>query len=145
MNTNLMFQPLQKYAVFQGRASRTEYWLWFLFMVAVAFVFYILEVLTGGRPHMDPATFRMVMPTGLGMGIYVLQIVFNLAVLIPGLAVAVRRLHDTNRSGWWILIGLIPLIGAVVLLIFFLIDSTPGTNRFGPNPKGAGDATETFA
>jgi uncharacterized membrane protein YhaH (DUF805 family) len=59
-----------------------------------------------------------------------------LALLVPSLAVTFRRLHDTNRRGWWILIGLIPLIGAVVLFIFYLLDGTPGPNRFGPDPKG---------
>jgi len=58
-----------------------------------------------------------------------------LAVLIPGLAVAIRRLHDTNRSGWWFLIVLVPLIGAIVLLVFLLQDSQPSENQYGPNPK----------
>src|SRR5215204_5898732 len=58
-------------------------------------------------------------------------------VLIPTLAVTVRRLHDIDRSGWWILIGLVPLIGVIVLLVFALLDGTPGDNRYGPNPKGA--------
>lgn len=144
MNTNLMFQPLRKYADFQGRASRSEFWLWFLFLLAVGLVFYIIEALTGGMPHMDPVTFRMVMPTGLAMGTYGLQWLWGLAMLIPNLAVSVRRLHDTNRSGWWLLIMLIPLIGAVVLLIFYVMDGTPGPNRFGPNPKETATA-DTFA
>ena len=61
---------------------------------------------------------------------------YTLAVLIPSLAVAARRLHDTDRSGWWQLIALIPLIGFIILLVFFCLDSKPGENRFGPNPKG---------
>lgn len=69
--------------------------------------------------------------TGILFGLY------QLAVLVPSLAVAARRLHDTDRSGWWLLVGLVPLIGFVVLLIFFCCDSQPGENRFGPNPKGA--------
>lgn len=63
---------------------------------------------------------------------------YSLAVFIPNLAVAVRRLHDSNRSGWWILIGLVPFIGAIWLLVLYLIDGTPGPNRFGPDPKGRG-------
>jgi uncharacterized membrane protein YhaH (DUF805 family) len=62
--------------------------------------------------------------------------IYSLAVLIPSLAVTVRRLHDIDRSGWWILIGLVPLIGVIVLLVFALLDGTPGDNRYGSNPKG---------
>ena len=62
--------------------------------------------------------------------------VYSLAVLIPSLAVSARRLHDTDRSGWWMLINLIPLIGFIVYLVFVCGDSKPGANRFGPNPKG---------
>jgi uncharacterized membrane protein YhaH (DUF805 family) len=63
--------------------------------------------------------------------------VYSLAVLIPSLAVTVRKLHDIDRTGWWILIGLVPLIGTIVLLVFALLDGTPGDNRYGPNPKEA--------
>jgi uncharacterized membrane protein YhaH (DUF805 family) len=63
--------------------------------------------------------------------------IYGLAVLIPTLAVSVRRLHDIDRSGWWILIGLVPLLGVIVLLVFALLEGTPGDNRYGPNPKGA--------
>lgn len=70
----------------------------------------------------------------------VLQSLYALAVLIPSLAVGVRRLHDTGRNGWWLLIGLIPLIGAIVLLVFFFQDSQPGNNEYGPSPKAAGAA-----
>ncbi len=76
-------------------------------------------------------TFSSSSNIGLLSGIY------SLAVIIPTLALSVRRLHDTDRSGWWILIGLVPLIGSIVLLVFYVMDSTPGQNRFGPNPKGA--------
>ena len=62
--------------------------------------------------------------------------IYSLAVLIPGLAVSARRLHDTDRSGWWILINLIPVIGWIIYLVFLCSDSKPGENRFGPNPKG---------
>ena len=71
-----------------------------------------------------------VLGTGALSGLY------NLAVIIPSLAVGARRLHDTDRSGWWQLIAFIPLIGAIILLVFFCLDSKPGENRFGANPKG---------
>jgi uncharacterized membrane protein YhaH (DUF805 family) len=69
--------------------------------------------------------------TGAGL----LSTIFSLVVLIPSIAVSVRRLHDIDRTGWWVIIGLVPLIGWIVLLFFHVQDSTPGTNRYGPNPK----------
>lgn len=89
--------------------------MFFLFNIIISFVLGFIEGLAG-------------LPGALS-GLY------SLAVLIPGIAVSVRRLHDTNRSGWWLLIGLVPFIGAIVLLIFMLQDGQPGDNRYGPNPK----------
>lgn len=110
------------YFNFQGRARRSEYWFFYLFAVIVSVVALILIVSTG--------------ETGAGIFGRVYG-VFILGALIPQLAVAVRRLHDTDRSGWWLLIGLIPLVGFIVLLIFMVGDSKPGANKYGPNPKGA--------
>jgi len=117
MNMEWYLQVLKKYAVFSGRAHRTEYWMFVLINLIISFVLYLVEAFAGG-------------PGVLG-GLY------SLAVLIPSLAVAARRLHDTNRSGWWLLIGLIPVIGAIVLLVFMVQDSQPGENQYGPNPKAA--------
>jgi len=64
-------------------------------------------------------------------------VIFALGALVPGLAVLWRRLHDTGRSGWWVLIGLVPLVGVIVLIVFLATDGTPGDNRYGPNPKAA--------
>lgn len=108
---------LKKYAVFDGRARRTEYWMFVLFNIIISFVLGFVEGLVGG-------------PGVIGM-------IYGLAVLIPGIAVSVRRLHDTSRSGWWLLISLVPLVGAIVLLVFMASDSTPGDNQFGSNPKTA--------
>ena len=116
-------EALKKYAVFSGRSRRMEYWFFVLFNLIVAFVLALIDMLIG--------TFSAVQNIGLLSGIY------SLAVLIPTLAVTVRRLHDIDRSGWWILINLIPLVGAIVLLVFSLLPGTPGSNRFGPDPKGA--------
>jgi uncharacterized membrane protein YhaH (DUF805 family) len=69
------------------------------------------------------------------IGINVFGAIYSLAVLIPSLAVSVRRLHDTNRTGWWVLIGLIPLVGTIILIVFLATDSQPGENQYGPNPK----------
>ncbi|WP_319462380.1 DUF805 domain-containing protein [Micromonospora sp. RTP1Z1] len=114
---------LTQYVGFTGRARRSEYWWFALFTVLVGLAAAILDGVLG---------------TTLGSGrgsTGVIGIIVNLALLLPTLAVAMRRLHDTDRSGWWLLIGLVPIVGAIVLLVFFVLDSTPGTNRFGANPK----------
>lgn len=118
---NWFLMALKKYAVFSGRAQRAEYWYYVLFYLIINLVLGYID--------------RLMNPTIPQDGAGVLTGVFVLATLIPSLAVGARRLHDTNRSGWWLLISLIPLIGAVVLLIFTVQDGTPGDNRFGPNPK----------
>lgn len=118
---NWYFEVLKKYAVFSGRARRKEYWYFVLFNIIVSIILGIIDLGTG--------TYSIEDGIGLLSGIYAL------AVLIPAIAVAVRRLHDTDRSGWWLLIALIPLIGAIVLLVFMVQDSNPGQNQFGPNPK----------
>jgi uncharacterized membrane protein YhaH (DUF805 family) len=107
-----------KYATFDGRASRSEYW-WFVLAT------FIISIVLG---IIDGFVF--------GQKLDILQTLFSLAVLVPCIAIAVRRLHDIGKSGWWILIGLIPLIGWIIALIFAVTDSNPGTNAYGPNPKG---------
>ena len=107
---------LQKYAVFSGRAQRKEYWMFLLFNCIISIAIGFVEGLVGS-------------PGFIG-GLY------SLAILIPSIAVSIRRLHDIDRTGWWLLIGLIPLIGAIVLIIFAVQDSQPGDNQYGENPKG---------
>ena len=114
-------EVLKKYAVFDGRARRKEYWMFFLINILVSVVLIAIDNLIG--------TFSLQTGAGLLQGLY------SLAVLLPSLAVTVRRLHDTGRTGWWILIGLVPVIGGIVLLIFMVLDSEPGANEYGPNPK----------
>ncbi|MCY4429116.1 MAG: DUF805 domain-containing protein [Rhodospirillales bacterium] len=117
---------LKKYAVFEGRARRKEYWFFVLFYVIFALGLGLVEVFLGPEIYLDEAeTF------GLLSGLY------GLGMLVPSISVTVRRLHDSGRSGWWVLIGLIPLIGAIVLLVFMVLESQEGDNRFGPNPKEA--------
>lgn len=115
-------EALRKYAVFEGRSRRREYW-WF------ALVNFLIAMALGG---LDMALGTYSVESGVGL----FSCLFALAVLVPGIAVTVRRLHDTDRSGWWVLIGFIPLVGAIVLIVFALLDSQPGANRYGPNPKG---------
>jgi uncharacterized membrane protein YhaH (DUF805 family) len=112
---NWYIEVLKKYAVFSGRARRTEYWMFVLFNFLIGFALGFIEGFFGG-------------PGIIGM-------LYSLAVLIPGIAVGVRRLHDTNRSGWWLLIALIPLIGLIVLIVFFASDSQVEENKYGANPK----------
>ena len=114
---NWYLEVLKKYAVFNGRARRKEYWMFALFNFIIVFVLGFVEGLAGG-------------PGVVGM-------VYSLAVLIPGIAVSIRRLHDTDRSGWWLLIGLIPIIGAIVLIVFMVQDSKSEENQYGSNPKVA--------
>ncbi|MDY0191692.1 MAG: DUF805 domain-containing protein [Desulfuromonas sp.] len=113
---NWYIAVLKNYAGFSGRARRTEYWMFFLISFIVSVLLGAVEGVLG-----SPG---------------ILSSLYSLAVLIPGLAVSVRRLHDTNRSGWWLLIGLIPIIGAIVLIIFMVQDSNMSANQYGPNPKG---------
>jgi uncharacterized membrane protein YhaH (DUF805 family) len=117
------FEVLKKYAVFSGRARRKEYWYFCLFNILACILLIVIDHLIG--------TFSL--RTGIGL----LEGLYSLAVLLPAIGVTVRRLHDRNRSGWWIFVGLVPLIGAIVLLVFMVQDSQPGENQYGPNPKAA--------
>jgi uncharacterized membrane protein YhaH (DUF805 family) len=106
---------LERYAQFEGRSGRAEFWWYFLAGVIISIVFNILIAITSF--------------------FWVIYVIYGLAVLIPGLAVAIRRLHDTDKSGWWLLIGLVPLVGIIVLIVFWATEGTPGPNQFGaPDP-----------
>ena len=117
---------LQKYVGFSGRARRSEYWWFALFGLIVSIVAGILDGALGTMSD-----------TNVG----VIGGIASLALLLPGIAVAIRRLHDTSRSGWWILIGLIPIVGWIILIVFYVQDSHPD-NKYGPSPKVAGAARE---
>jgi uncharacterized membrane protein YhaH (DUF805 family) len=108
---------LTLYATFGGRARRSEFWFFWLFNLLAHMVAGILDlaIFSAGSP---------------------LNAIVSLLLLIPGLSVSVRRLHDGGRSGWWLLIGLVPLVGIVVLLIWYATRGEEGTNRFGPDPLG---------
>ncbi|MCX7097933.1 MAG: DUF805 domain-containing protein [Methylococcales bacterium] len=119
---NWYLEPFKKYADFSGRARRKEYWLFNLFNLIITVALAFLDMFTG--------TFNEETGVGLLSGIY------TVGVLIPGLAVSIRRLHDTGHSGWWILVNLVPLLGALVFIYFMVLDSKPGSNEYGPSPKG---------
>jgi uncharacterized membrane protein YhaH (DUF805 family) len=115
--------PLRKYADIHGRARRSEYWWFVLFIMVVGFAVGLIEGVLG-------LAGSVVGPYGF------LTLLFYLAIILPSITVGVRRLHDTGRSGWWLLIGLVPVIGGIVLLVFYVLDSDRGDNAYGPDPKG---------
>lgn len=109
---------LGKYAVFSGRAARPELWWWALAVFLAGLVLNVVDYLLFGSKSQP------------------LSSLFSLLVLLPNLAVGARRLHDVDRSAWWLLIGLVPLVGVIVLLVFFVQDGSVGPNRYGPDPRG---------
>jgi uncharacterized membrane protein YhaH (DUF805 family) len=120
---------LRDYAVFRGRARRREFWYFALMNFLVVFVgslvAKLLEVVTGTSEQGPVAIFFAL-----------LYVLYGLAVLLPSIGVSVRRLHDSGKSGWWLLLNFVPFVGAIVLLVFYVLDSDPGENKYGPNPKG---------
>ena len=120
---NYYLKVLKQYADFNGRARRKEYWIYNLINSIIGGLLFFLDYMLGTTID------------GLDLG--VLYLVYALFVFIPGLAVAVRRLHDVGKSGWMLLIALIPLIGAIWLLVLYLTNSNPGENKYGLNPKEA--------
>ncbi len=109
-------EALRKYADFAGRSRRKEYWMFLLMNLIISLVLGVVAGMIG---------FRWI------------GYLYTVFVFIPSIAVGVRRLHDTGRSGWWLLIGLIPIIGVLILIYFFILDSASGDNEYGPNPKSA--------
>ncbi|MBL1143184.1 MAG: DUF805 domain-containing protein [Proteobacteria bacterium] len=106
----------KKYADFSGRATRTQYWMFILIYMIIYIVLAVIDAFVLGMPALSG--------------------VLSLVAIIPSLSIAARRLHDTGRSGWWLLISLLPLIGIIVLLVFLVMDSD-GDNNYGANPKAA--------
>lgn len=118
MKPQIYLDVLKKYTVFNGRASRTEYWTFFLFNVLISLVLGTLDGIIGSEMQ-------------------VLSNIYSLAVLIPGLAVAVRRLHDTGHSAWWLLINLIPIAGWIWFIVLLATKSDEATNKYGAKPVDA--------
>ena len=134
----------RNYANFQGRAARSEYWFFALFVFIVAGILTALLFAT-----MD---FNTAQISGLGYVVIALLVVFYLAILIPSIAVAVRRLHDRNMSGWWylgfIVLSAIPFVGviaSIAMLLIFCLKGTDGDNRFGPDPLRPSARADIFA
>jgi len=118
--------PLKRYAEFTGRSRRKEYWMFTLLAIGIYIVASILDRIAGMN--------------GMIAGRYgPIMALVALGLLVPSIAVSIRRLHDSDRSGWWLLLGLVPMVGEIIVLVFMVLKGTPGTNRFGADPK-AGEA-----
>lgn len=124
--TQAVSSVLGQYAGFRGRARRAEFWWWNLFTLLVGVAVAVAELALGIGDETGGPVSTLV----------------AIALLVPNLTVCVRRLHDSSRSGWWLLVALVPLVGLVVLLVFFLAPSTPGENRHGPDPTQPAEAPE---
>jgi uncharacterized membrane protein YhaH (DUF805 family) len=109
---------------FNGRARRKEYWFFFLFVVVIAFLLGLLDSVVG--------TYSTEAELGLLGGLFIL------AILIQSIAVGVRRLHDTGKSGWWLLINFVPFVGPIIVLVLMVLAGEQGKNQYGPDPKQAG-------
>ena len=114
------FEALKKYAVFKGRARRKEYWMFFLFNIIIGSGFCLIEGIAGIATKSDQGMLTML---------------YILSVILPAIAAGAGRLHDIGRSGWWLLISVVPIIGGIILLVYMVQDSQPCENRFGPNKK----------
>lgn len=130
-----MLMPLRRYADFSGRSRRKEYWMFVLFTLLLYAVIGILVAVIGGASGAFGPNAGPDIPV-FGWVVLAIIMILVLGLLVPTLAVIVRRLHDQDKSGWFILIQLIPYIGGIILLIFMFIEGTKGENRFGPDPKG---------
>jgi uncharacterized membrane protein YhaH (DUF805 family) len=120
---NAYFDAMRRYFDFKGRSTRGQFWLFTLAFVIMALVAWVLDSSLLGSSPEEPGFFRPAL---------------YLTHFVPSLAVNVRRLHDTDRSGWWVLVGIIPIFGQVMMIIWLCAGSTPGANRFGDQPSAAG-------
>ena len=112
----------KKYVCFSGRARRKEYWMFTLFNFIAALIVGFIGGFLSSATEVSAFAF--------------LGTIYNLAVILPAMGVLIRRFHDIGKSGWWWLIGLVPFVGWIVILVFCCLDSQPGGNQYGPNPKG---------
>jgi uncharacterized membrane protein YhaH (DUF805 family) len=133
-----MLEPLRRYADFNGRSRRMEYWMYTLLYVGVFLVLFILMM--AGLPWDEMGQDRAVQsdPGPIFWFGFVLMMVWAIANFLPSLAVTVRRLHDQDKTGWFYFISFIPYVGPLVLLVFMFLDGTPGPNQYGDDPKGGG-------
>lgn len=128
-----MLMPYRRYADFSGRSQRKEYWMFALFQFIVAMVL-VAVMFAGGFGSVNEMTGQAEPGALFYIGIGLL-VIFGLGSIIPSLAVGVRRFHDQDKSGWFLLLQLIPYVGGLIVLVFMCLDGTRGPNRFGPDPK----------
>ncbi|WP_370295061.1 DUF805 domain-containing protein [Rossellomorea marisflavi] len=126
-------KSLKQYADFRGRARRQEYWMFSLFSIIFGLALYFVILIS-----------LIIDSMGLGILGFLLFGIYYLAIFVPSLAVTVRRLHDTGRSGWWYFISFVPLAGGIILLVFCCLDSENGNNQWGSNPKNSDSAIEAI-
>lgn len=146
-----MLLPFRRYAEFSGRSRRMEFWMFFLFNVIVYAVLAVIAFgALGAQVELDPNN-PMSVYAGLFSGAGLIILLYALVALVPSIAVSIRRLHDRDMSGWWylgfVVASFIPIVGmfaSIAYLVLMALPGTPGPNRFGPDPKGQGEA-ETFA
>ena len=129
-----MLLPLRRYADFQGRSCRKEYWMFVLFQLLVMLVIGILTALVSAIFGQQFAGWTFAILAGL----------FFLGILIPGIAVQVRRFHDQDKSGWFVLLSLIPYLGGIIVFVFMCLRGTQGSNRFGADPLGQDNVADVF-
>lgn len=149
-----MLMPLRRYADFSGRSRRKEYWMFALLNFIIYAVLYgimisamgpsVSETMMQSNAGMEPGQPSAGMMVGVGI-VGIILLIYSLAVFIPSLAVTVRRFHDQDKSGWFVLLAFIPFVGSIVLLVFMCLDGTRGDNRFGADPKAADHIGETFS
>jgi uncharacterized membrane protein YhaH (DUF805 family) len=164
-----MFLPLKRYAEFSGRSRRMEFWMWILFQLLLSLLFVILLVASVGMGALTGDPTQIMAGVGGALVIYALWLLLSLAFFIPNLAVTIRRLHDSNRSGHWVwlfwgpylamlamalagagseasggILSLVCLAGGLALLVLMFFEGTKGANRYGPDPKGE-VSSEVFA
>lgn len=125
-----MVLPLKRYADFQGRSRRTEYWMFTLGVVAVYVVLFGLFMILGGFGREPGGTASIA-----GMLPLLLLGIFALGILVPAIAVQVRRFHDQDKSGWFVLLGFVPYVGGLIVLVFMCLPGTDGPNAYGDDPK----------
>lgn len=131
---NWFIKVLKQYADFKGRARRKEYWMYVLFLTIAYIIAAILDNVLGLSIKM----------AGQSMGYGYIYLLVALATIVPSIAVSVRRLQDINKSGWFVLIAFIPIIGVLILLYWSLLEGTKGENQYGPDPKAAGEVVNTI-
>lgn len=130
-----MLMPLRRYADFSGRSRRKEYWMFalmnflFFMMIGIGFSIYTSYTVSAALRHESPSMFGF-------MGVFIsFAMIYVLIMLVPSIAVQVRRFHDQDKSGWFVLLNFVPYIGGIVVLVFMCLEGTRGENRYGPDPK----------